>query len=117
MKLFYVFALSVGCFMIVLPQLVDVARPRDAFVAGVLSRSPDNWTLSLDDTLKNHLSGYDVKKEVNIALEKRHSHLQDDYLEILCIGCGVSIFSVIGLVRESKINRMRKLIEHAAVFP
>ena len=117
MKLFYIVTLCMGGFMIVTLQLVDVAKSRDAIVAGVLSRSPDSWTLTLDDGMKNHLSGYDVRKEVNIALEKRHSYHQHDYLEILSVGCGVIVFSVIGLVREIKIDKMRKLVERAAATP
>jgi hypothetical protein len=113
MKLFYILTFLFGCLMIVLLQVVEVAKSRDAIVAGVLSRSPDSWTLTLDDGMKNHLSGYDVKKEVDVALQKRHSYHQDDYLEILCIGGGVIMFSLIGLTREVKIDRMRKLIEHA----
>ena len=76
MKLFYILTFLFGCLMIVLLQVVEVAKSREAIVAGVLSRSPDSWTLTLDDGMKNQLSGYYVKYEVDVALQKRHSYHQ-----------------------------------------
>jgi hypothetical protein len=117
MKLLYILALIIGCFMVTILQLVEVAKTRDIIVAGVLSRHPESWTISMDDTLKSRFSSYDVKKEVIAALEKRRSCDQDGYLEILYIGCAAIAFSTIGLMRERKIDKLCKLIAPAAAAP
>ena len=113
MKLLYILTLLVGCDLAILCQFVDFAVPRDAFVAGVLSRSPDSWTLSLDDAMKGRLSGHDVKAEVGLALEKRHFFRKDASLENFREGCGVILFSIIGLIRERKVDRLCRLIRQA----
>jgi len=102
-----------GQALAILMQLVDFALPRDAFIAGTLSRAPESWTLSLDDAMKKRLSAYDVKAEVAVALEKRHASVKDVYSQSFWCGSGVIVFSVLGLLREGKINRMRKIIEQA----
>jgi hypothetical protein len=113
MKYFYILTLILGVIMAVLMQAVTIAIPRDAFVASVLSRSPDQWTITVDDALTNRLSNHDVKQDTVAALSKRAAFRGDIYTQSLWEGTALIILSVIGLIRERKIRKMNKMIEQS----
>jgi hypothetical protein len=114
MKAFYLLLLMIGLFMAGVMQMVDIAIPRDAWVASVLSWAPTNWEISLDDSLKSRLDHHDVKAELVIALKKRASFRNQIYSQNFWEGAGLIVLSAIGLIRERKIDRMRKTIDLAA---
>jgi hypothetical protein len=110
MKPFYSLVFLVGLCMAVFMQVVTIAIPRDAVVASVLSKSPARWEITLDDGLKSRLVPYNVKSELVVALQKRRSICDEIYSENLW-AVGLMVFSAIGLARERKIDRMRRMIE------
>ena len=114
MKPFYLLVLLVGICMAVLMQVVDLALPRDALVATVLSKAPAGWELSLDDGLKARLVPYDVKSELVAALKKRASFRSQVYSQSFWEGAGLIVLAGIGLIRERRIGSMQKIIEQTA---
>lgn len=114
MRLFYIIALAVGFYMAVVTQFVTYAMPKDGLVALVLSRSPDDWSISLDSALKARLLNYDVKQEAVTALHKRADFRRQIYSQDLWLGLVLIAFSIIGFLREAKINSMRTRIEPGA---
>jgi hypothetical protein len=113
MKIFYVSTLVVGFCLAVLMQAVPYAIPKDAFVASVLSRSPDGWTISLDNALQARLSNHDIKQELTTALQRRASFTGQLYAQNFRLGLVLIVLSTFGLARESKIGRMRKMIKQS----
>ena len=89
-------------------QLVTFAIPTDAYVAAVLAHSPNEWSVALDNSLKERLSPYDTKAELVVALQKRAGFRGDLYRQSLWEGLALSALSVVGLVRERKISGMRR---------
>ncbi len=110
MKLFYILTLVGGLYLAVLMQAVTYATPKDAFVASALARSPDSWTISLDNALQARLANYEVKQELTAVLHKRAGFRKQIYAQNFWLGAILILLSIIGLVRERKIGRMRKLI-------
>ena len=108
MKLFYTFVLLLGICLAVVMQLVSIALPKDAYVASALSRSPSDWSVTLDDSLKSRLSHYEVKAELVTALQKRATFRSGVYSQSMWEGVALIALSVVGLVREKKIDRMKK---------
>ena len=111
MKYFYILTLMLGIIFAVVMQAVTFAIPRDAFVASVLSKSSDHWTITVDNTLTNFLPNHDVKKDVTLALSRRALFAKDIYTQSFWEGTVLIILSLIGLIREHKIGKMKKIIE------
>src|SRR6266404_4181563 len=116
MKLFYLLVLVIGFCAAVLMQVVDLAVPRDALVASVLSQAPTDWELCLDDGLKTRLARYDVKSALVSTLKKRASFRSQVYSQSFCGGAGLIVLAVIGLIRERRIDKMQKIIEQTAAL-
>jgi hypothetical protein len=108
MKLFYTLTLLLGVMMAIVMQFVSIAIPKDAFTASVLFRSPESWTISMNDALSFQLSHHDVKTELVTALEKRASFRNEIYSQSLWQGLALIVLSFIGLIREKKIDKMKK---------
>lgn len=105
MKLFHILILLIGITMAVVMQFVTIAIPRDAFVASTLSRSPNEWSIRIDDGMASRLSRYDVKAEVVTALETRAAFRDGIYRQNLREGLALIVLSIIGLVRERQMQR------------
>ncbi len=113
MKSFYGFVFLIGIGLVIFMQVVTFATPRDALVASVLARSPASWDINLDSGLKSRLAHYDVKAEMVTALEKRRASCDEIYSQSFFVAVGLMFFSAVGLVRERKIDRVRRIIEPA----
>mgnify|MGYP006297969197 CR=1 FL=1 len=107
MRAIYILTLFLGLCMAVLFQLVTVALPRDAYVAAVLARHPDQWGIQLDDELASRLSHHDVQVDTAIALQHRSQVTSDTARKSFSAGLGIIAFSVVGLVRERKIRQFQ----------
>ena len=109
MRLFYILLLFLGICLAVVMQLVSIAIPSDAFVAGVLSRTPDQWSIQMEESMDTRLSDYDVKAELVTALHKRAMFASDICKQYLWSGLVLIVFSIIGLIRENKIRNRQGL--------
>ncbi|MBN1436720.1 MAG: hypothetical protein JW936_06575 [Sedimentisphaerales bacterium] len=109
MKLFYILILLLGIIMAVVMQFVTIAVPRDAFVASTLSRSPDQWSIQMDESMASHLSHSDVKAELVTALQNRAQFRSEIGKQNMWQGLALIAFSVIGIVRERKIQQLKNV--------
>jgi len=109
MKLLYILTLLVGINLAIVTQFVCFALPPDAFVADALSSAPDRWSIQVDENLTGALSPFDLKKELTTALQERASFRDDIYKQSLFGGLPLIALSVIGLVREKKIEKLSKI--------
>ena len=94
-------------------QAVTIAPPTDAVIASVMSRSPSHWTITVDNTLTNFFANVDVNQAVALALSKQAVVSKEFYKRSFWEGAGLIVLSVIGLIRERKIRKMKKLIEQS----
>jgi hypothetical protein len=111
MKVFYICTLAMGFFLGVCMQFADYALPKDAYVAAVLSESPNSWTISVEKPLEPKLRFIDTKRELTNALHKRSRFYRDEKQFYLLLGTVLVSLSVIGLVRESKLSSVKKPAE------
>ena len=109
MKAFYILTLVIGIHLAVVTQFITFAIPPDAFVAGTLSGRPEQWSLTVDEDLGHHLSRYDLKTEVTTALDKRSRFVSEIYKQSLLEGLALIVLSVVGLVRERTIHKLKKI--------
>jgi len=109
MKLFYILTLLIGIMMAVVMQFVTIALPRDAFVASTLSRSPDEWSIQMDDGMASRLSHHDVKAELVTALQTRAAFRSEIYKQSLWEGLALIVLSIIGLVRERHMQKLKRI--------
>ena len=109
MRLFYILTLLVGINLAIVTQFVCFAIPTDAAVAGALSRAPDQWSIQVDEDMTRLLSHYDLKKELTTTLQKRASFPSDIYKHSLWEGLVLIAVSVIGLIREKGIQKLKKI--------
>ena len=114
MKVFYTLVLLSGVCLFVMTEWAGYHMPKDFVVALVLSRSPDDWSVSMNDAGRNSLSTYNVKRELTAALHKRTVLGAQLRAYTVWFGLGLIVLSIVGLLRERKIDRWAKLIEPAA---
>jgi hypothetical protein len=111
MKQFYIFTLLVGLILAVIVQFVDIALPRDAYIASILSKVPEQWSIQMNDDLNRRLLHFDAKKELVVTLQKRAGFINRTYAESFFGGLILIALSIIGLVREDKIEKLKKAIK------
>ena len=109
MRLFYTLTLILGIMMAFVMPLVTIALPSDAFIASTLSHFPEQWSIQMDDSIAARLSHHEVKAEVVTALDKRASFRDDIYKQGLCGGLALMGLSLIGLTREQKMKKLKKV--------
>lgn len=111
MKMFYVFTLFIGFVLAVMMPFVCIVFPRDAYVASVFSCLPEQWSIKMDDRLTDRVSDFDVKRELITALQKRASFEDGLYVQNFWEGIVLIVLSIIGLIRENKIGKLKKSIK------
>ena len=111
MKEFYALVLMLGGCMVLVVPVVTFATPPDANIASALSNQPDEWSLTLSEELKEELRYDDVKRQVVTALANRASFLREFRSRSLWGGLVLMVLAAIGLVREWKLERLRRLVE------
>ena len=109
MNLFYTLTLLVGIMMAFVMQFVTIAIPRDAFVASMLSRAPDEWSIQMEDRMTSRLSHHDIKAEIVAALHARSVFVDDIYKQNLWEGLALIALSVIGLIREQQMLKLKRI--------
>lgn len=109
MKLFYTLTVLIGIMMAFVMQLVTIAPPRDAFVASTLSRSPDEWSVQMNESMASRLSHHDVKAELVTALHTRAAFRNEIYKQSLWEGLALIALSVVGLVRERRMQKLKRI--------
>ena len=114
MKMLYILILFIGFVLAVIMPFVCVVFPRDAYVASVLSSSPEQWSVEMNEELTTRFSNFDVKKELATALQKRASFRNGIYIQSFWEGLVLIVLSIVGLIRESKIEKLRKTIKAPA---
>ncbi len=121
MNVFYTLTLIIGVVMAFVMQFVTIALPRDAFVATELSKSPNQWSIQMDENMtahlsQAHLSHNDVKAELVKALHIRSQICNEIYKQSLWQGLALIAFSIIGLIREKKIQKMNMIEPSTAPY-
>ena len=114
MKVFYTLVLLSGFCLFVMTEWAGYHMPKEFVVALALSRSPDGWSVSMNDAGQNSLSRYDVKRELTAALHKRTVLGTQIRAYTVWFDLGLMVLSIVGLLRERKIDRLAKLIERDA---
>ncbi len=117
MKPLYRLALLAAAMVLVLLGLFQGRVATDKFVAGALSRSPDDWTVSLNDELKARLAPLqlDVKEQVRRALTTRSAPgLASPQALLFGLSSIVILFSVAGLYREQTLDKLRRQVERGS---
>lgn len=114
MKQFYSATLMAAALVAFSALLVTIAMPTDAFLASTLACEPDEWSIQLSDRLRDHLSLLDlhVKPELVTALRIRAS-LESNmfHATVFPVCLAVIAFSIVGLIREKRIERFRQTVE------
>ena len=109
MKYFYMITLVLGIYFGIVMQAASIAVPRDASTAAMLSRSPDQWNISLEGDLKARCLR-DLKPDIVVALKKRADFRMDIYKQLFLNGMIVIVMSGIGLFREWKMGKRKRTL-------
>ena len=112
MKEFYWATLILGLFLTIAMSNVSVVIPRTMIATTILLESPSDWTIALNTNISQKLSSYDVKNSVITAFERYRKSVSEttrrDTLWFVIIGLCTVVFSVIGLIREKNISKLKK---------
>jgi len=114
MKKLYTVTFALGLWLAIASQLYTFALPKNALVAGILINNPTNWNITLNpEPATDAIFSSSIAKTVILdALSspvKFDSSIRLDYLQA---GIIIMIFSGMGLLRERRVRR-EKRIEHA----
>ncbi len=104
MRLFYLTALILAIFLLIVYSTISFAIPKDYFVAMQLVENPNKWDIVMENGFEKSLAKYE-RKETLINFIKENKENYTGAKEVFIFSTVVLIFSIIGILRENKIKK------------
>jgi hypothetical protein len=116
MKLFYIFVIIAGLWLLWVTQVPCLCMPMDLFVARKLVASPDQWSLQIDDAFAERLHWGEPEDDDNAKTHARVVAALKNRIELrrvlrgrhLWAGSMLVVLGLIGLIRERRITTLQR---------